>query len=751
MRRLGAIAGRETGAFFHSAMAPVALGGFLVLTGLFFTFFLLGFSELSLQQTGGGAEVALNLSERVFQPLVGDVAIFLLFLLPAVSMRVLSGEYRSGRYDLLASYPVADHVWIVGKWLSVMAVAALLIAGAGAYVGITAWLGSPEPGPPVAAGLGLLLLAGAFAAWGVLFSALFQYQLISYFLSFAFLFIMFALSNAEPFLPPAVAPILNEVAWGEHFARFTRGVVDSRDVWFFLAWTALGLSAGTAVLAGRRLAGRLRPLLWLPTLVLAVLLTLLQVLVVRHPLSLDLTSNRRYSLAPQTEQVLASLERPVRVLAFYERLDPTRRPLEVLLRSLHDRSRKIDFLIVDPIREATLVEQYGVTSPRTVVVEMGDKRTTILQPGEGALVNAIYRLATGTRPVIYHLLGHGEHRLDSEDRGGYSGYATALAEQGYLVRPLLLADRPLVPSDADVVVLSSPKLELSEAETAALLAHLERGGSLLLLLDPGTPAGIAAWVADFNLVLGDDFIVSGDSGRRSFGVDPRVVVISDTYGDHPAVAGMAGVTTLFPLTQSLSLAAAEIVGVDPKWILRTGSGSWAERDLDTIASGSPVYEPGRDRPGPVVFGVAATVDREEFFGEPAAAAGPGEGEAEEEADLAPIVRQLRAMRGGEGEGPSAPGMFGLAASSRLIVLGDSDFAANANLGLYGNRDLLLDLVGWLARENVLVALRPRPARQEPLILSVTQRRLLSWLAIGVWPLGVALVSAGVVIRHRRRH
>ena len=168
MRQLRAIVGREVGAFFHSAMAPVVLTGFLVAVGLFFTIFIYGYSDMSLaalQSARTGNYV--NVAEGIFRPLVSNTVFFLMFLVPALSMRLFAPEFRSGRFDLLASWPVRDGVWVAGKWLSgLVSVGIMLLCGA-AYIGVTWFLGSPEPGPAVAALLGETELLGSPARHSV--------------------------------------------------------------------------------------------------------------------------------------------------------------------------------------------------------------------------------------------------------------------------------------------------------------------------------------------------------------------------------------------------------------------------------------------------------------------------------------------------------------------------------------------------------------------------------------------------------
>ncbi|MFT5234255.1 MAG: ABC-2 type transport system permease protein, partial [Candidatus Krumholzibacteriia bacterium] len=254
MRQLKAIVSREVGDFFHSAMAPAVLAGFLVAVGLFFTIYILGYSEMSMSalqspRTGN----YMNLAEGIFRPLVTNTAFFLLFLMPALAMRLFSPEYSSGRYDLLASWPVADHTWVLGKWLSALFSAGVMLSCGAAYIGVVWILGSPEPGPAFTALWGELLLAGMLLGWGLLASTLFNHQMVAYFMAFIGSMFLFLVGTLQRFLPDSIGWLAGEMSSLTHFERFSRGVIDSRDVLYFILMTAIPLAIATVVVGNRRL------------------------------------------------------------------------------------------------------------------------------------------------------------------------------------------------------------------------------------------------------------------------------------------------------------------------------------------------------------------------------------------------------------------------------------------------------------------------------------------------------------------
>ena len=736
MRQTLAVARREIRAFLSSSQAPVITAGFLVLTGLFYYLFVRGYADASLATVRSGRPVFLNLHVGIFHKLYGDVVLFILFLMPAVTMRLLSSEYRSGRYDLLASWPVTARTWVVGKWLSAVAVAGLLLLGTAFYFGLTGVLGQfvdppvvPQWQPLLTSLLGLLLLAGTVAAWGVAASALVAHQAAAYFLAFATSLALFLVGQLEPYLPGWPGRVALELALGQHFLRFAGGVLDSRDVIYYLGLTAVGLAVARAALEQRRLAPGRRARPWLGVLVVLALAVFLQAVAVRRPLRADLTPSRLYSLAPQTEQILDALAEAddgapaaVRLLAFYQNLDGARQSAQALLQSFADASPHVTYELVDPDTSPDRVRAHGVTVARTVVVISEDRRRLLLEPDEGQLAGAIYRLATDTRPVAYWLLGHGEARIDLEEPGGASQLASMLLDAGHAVRPLVLTDRRFLPADADLLVWAGPKLEPAAEDLAVIDGFLRSGGAVAAFLGPNTPPAVRDWTEQYNVIQRDDVVVAPSRGGALAGVGLRTVVVTDGYGDHPTVRSLRAVTTTFPLVQTLWPVRQEMPGVEGNIILLTGEDTWSESDPAFRYSGLPSFDPPADQQGPSPFGVALTVA-------PAGTTAAGKTAAD----------------------TTAAGTTAAERRGRLVIVGSSVFVTNANIGLYGNRDLALNIAGWLVAEDDLLGIRGRRSSYQPLLLDDTTKEWLGWVAVLVWPALVGLGWFGLVLRRQWRH
>ncbi len=724
MRQLRAIVGRETGAFFKSAMAPMVLTGYLVTVGIFFTIFLYGYSDMSLtalQSPRSGNY--MNLAEGLFRPMVSNAIFFLLFLMPAITMRLFSAEFRSGRFDLIASWPVADHIWVLGKWMSAWLAAGVMILASVAYFGVVWFLGSPEIGPAVVAVLGQILFVGCLAAWGTLASSLFNHQMVAYFLAFLWFMFLFIVGALERYLSGLLGAVTHEFSLLFHFERFSRGVADSRDLLYFVLMTVIPLFAATAVVAGRRMPAKRRFAQWIPTLLVVVLAVVVYILGQTWVGAWDLTGNKRYSLAPQTLQVLDALPEnltklkadaeaaadpigdvdQVRVLAFYQRLDPAREITESLLKAFAQRSNRFQFEFMDPDTELELVRRYQITATRTVVVKVADRYATLLQPEESALVSAVYRLSTGKLARVCQLMGHGEHQISSDERSGYSSYDLLLGDQGYDVRSLNLTEAPKVPESCDVLVIAGPRLEPEPQELEAIEGHLARGGSVLAMFDPPTPSGWVDWMANWRVGLTGDVLIAVDRVGAQRGISARTIVVEEGYGDHEVVKSLQGMPSIYPLVQALTPVGEPDSVTVGAVIMQSSDQTWSESDPDTRFFGRPSYNREVDGKGPLPIG---------------------------------MVLEIKL-----GSGEIRPG--------RMVVIGNSEFINNANVKMAANRDVVLNAIGWLAREEGLIQIRGKDPLSQPVVLSQETKDILGWGSILGWPLFVGSLALAFMLIQRR--
>ncbi len=244
MKNALAIAARDLRSYFTSPIAYVVLTGFLLLGGWFFFNMLAQFNQLLMAyMTFQNPEIAdaMNLNEWVIAPLLHNLAVVLVILVPMITMRSFAEEKKSGTYELLMTSPITVGEIVSGKFLGGLVFIALLVALTAIYPLILLWYGDPEAGV-IASGLfGLFLLGAAFVAVGNFCSSLTDNQIIAAVSSLVTLLLLYIISWPAQSAGDVLGPILRYLSLTEHFNELVKGVIDSRDIVYFLSVIALAL------------------------------------------------------------------------------------------------------------------------------------------------------------------------------------------------------------------------------------------------------------------------------------------------------------------------------------------------------------------------------------------------------------------------------------------------------------------------------------------------------------------------------
>lgn len=452
----------------------------------------------------------------------------------------------------------------------------------------------------------------------------------------------------------------------------------------------------------------------LAVLLLLAIVTLVEALSYTHNRRFDLTEGSRQSLSDQSVKVLRGLAQPVKAVAFTSPDRGDRAFLENLLRLYAYHSDRFTFELVDLDRNPATARRYGVSTPNTVVIESGAKEEKVLLPTEEKLTNALLKVTREGDRVVYFLQGHGEGEINNTDRPGFSQARDAIQGANYEVKELLLLREKDVPENAAVLVVAGPKRDPLPAELTALERYVQRGGKLLVLLDPYQAPALATLLEKYGVRPGRDVIV--DRLSRVLGGDYLIPVVTQ-YESHPITKEFT-LASFFPFARTVDAASSPPQGVTVQVLARTGEGSWAETDQETLNRGQARFDAGKDRRGPVPVGAVATVEVKPPAkkGEVKAAAGSEQAEDRK---------------------------------ARIVAYGTAAFASNNYLNLSGNRDLFLNSISWLAEEEDLVSIRPREAKFTPVILTAGQGQAAFWIGVILPPAAVLLVGVGVGLRRRR--
>ncbi|MCB2191841.1 MAG: GldG family protein [Deltaproteobacteria bacterium] len=467
----------------------------------------------------------------------------------------------------------------------------------------------------------------------------------------------------------------------------------------------LGLGSGVAIIA-----------------VLALVI-FLGALGARHHVRWDFSQGAAYTLSPQTLKVLAGLKGPVKAYAFFKDTQAGRSQAAEELAKYAYASRLFTYRFVNPDQEPGLAKAMKVRNYGTVVLVGNGREEQVQLPEEQALTNALIRMGQKGKKRIYFLTGHGEPSLDGVGKEDFTSLRKALESSNYEVKSLMLITSDQVPPDAAVVIMAGPKKPMLPQEVERLSAYWDKGGSVLLLLDPDSDGGLNKWLKGKGVELGDDLVI--DQASRLAGLSPLAPLASE-YGFHDITKMMSGTVCFFPQARSVSLVTNLPQGIKGEELVKTSPASWAtdyggflawyKAQMDKIKQGQgkqvPIeLKPGKDdRKGPISLGAA-------------------------------LSKQGQAKTGKDQERP--------AGTSRLVVFGDADFANNEFLDLVGNHDLALNSISWLAADDDLVAIRAKSRKNQPLLLQPIQERLLFWIPLVVWPLILALVGVVIIIRRRR--
>jgi ABC-2 type transport system permease protein len=247
---------KELYRFFASPIFYVVGFIFLGLAGYFFYSAVAYYSLLSFQ-AGRNPFLSeqLNLTDMVLEPFFGSISIVLLLMVPLITMRLFAEEKKSGTSELLFTYPISDQGALLGKFFAGVSVLTVLLVATLPAMIILEILSSP-PWPSIIGGyLGLFLMSSAFVSFGILASSLTENQIIAAAITFGALLLLWIIGWSESLAGPTLGSVLKYLSLLTHYDNFAKGILDSRDVLFYLLFIVVSLFATLRVLESRQWRG----------------------------------------------------------------------------------------------------------------------------------------------------------------------------------------------------------------------------------------------------------------------------------------------------------------------------------------------------------------------------------------------------------------------------------------------------------------------------------------------------------------
>lgn len=234
MRNIRLLMMKELRAAFNGPTAYILLVVFLLMTGWFF------------------ASPLFIMKQATLQELAGILPILFVFLIPAMTMRAIAEELKSGTIELLATLPLKDYEIVLGKYLAILALLGIALGLTGGYPLALAFLGNVDQGHVLGVYLGIGLLGAAFSAMGLFASSLTKNQMVAFIIGFAFCFFFFLVGKMGQWLPPGIGALVDLLGIDRHLEAFVKGVIDTRDLLYFASLMTVFLSAAVAVVSSRR-------------------------------------------------------------------------------------------------------------------------------------------------------------------------------------------------------------------------------------------------------------------------------------------------------------------------------------------------------------------------------------------------------------------------------------------------------------------------------------------------------------------
>ncbi|MEK6593903.1 MAG: GldG family protein [Pseudomonadota bacterium] len=433
------------------------------------------------------------------------------------------------------------------------------------------------------------------------------------------------------------------------------------------------------------------------TLVLLVMLAALLAYVAHdYRKEWDITRSTRHTLSQASLEVLRQLDGPLTITIYAVAQDGRgqnlHKSLQEFVRPYQRAKPDIALAFVDPREQPKAATAAGVRAPVEMVIEYRQRSERLTTFNEQAFTNLLMRLARGAERLVLWLDGHGERRLDGAANHDLGEFGRQLRQKGFQLNSMNLAVAQDVPSNAALLLIASPQADLLAAEVQKIERHLKAGGNLLWLIDPEPLRGLQPVAELLGLVLTPGVVV--DPTAAQYRAAPTIAIGSASgYARHPITSAFQ-LNTVFPLARQIGAAESDEWRVTP--LIDVAQRGWVEvGKLD----GKAVFDKARDFPGPV--NIASAFER-------------SVGDRQQ----------------------------------RVVVVGTGHFLSNTFLGNGGNLDLGINIINWLAGDDSLIAVQPRPAADSALDIDQTTLYLIAFAFLLALPLVFAL--CGTVIWWRRR-
>lgn len=433
----------------------------------------------------------------------------------------------------------------------------------------------------------------------------------------------------------------------------------------------------------------------------------------------DFTKNQLHTLSDQSVKIVKGLSQEIRMKAF---INPTQMQdfKTIFEKYTYYNKEKLKPEYIDVDKEPFEVQRNNIKQAGTIIFESDTRSARVenlMGPDdtklEEKLTNAIIQVAKGDKKKVYFLTGHGERMITDNGKEGYSELKEAMEGGRYSTDTLNLFEKAEVPADAAMLVIAGPKSDFLEPELKAIGTYLSKAGKLLLLMEPVSPSNLKPFLATYGIDWKPKkAVLETNALQQLAGGNPLTPIVAQYDGGHE-ITRETKQMSIYPVATPI-----EKSGSTPEGLKATSLFSTSARSLEVSVIGEKVkVEEKTDRHGPLSMAVAV----EGTLGKkPEKKEEPKEGEKTASTDM------------------------------RMIVVGDSDFATNSARKFGVNSDLVLNMISWLAHDEDMISIRPKPTDASDLEITEERIRVINLASVVGAPLSMFIAGIAIWASRRRK-
>ena len=427
------------------------------------------------------------------------------------------------------------------------------------------------------------------------------------------------------------------------------------------------------------------------TLALVGLLSSLATLSYYFTGQIDITRNASNTLSETSQKVVATLPDNIQITAYIKKDTGLRRQIEQLIDRYRAYKADISLTFIDPASIPEKTRELNIGSEGVILVEYQGRVERLILIDEAALTNALLQLVNANERWVSFLSGHGERAATGIANFDLGTLGKTLDQRKIKAQSLNLATVQAIPDNSSLLVISAPAVPLMNGELTLIKQYIDKGGNLLLLIDPNN-SQLTPLLDYLGIRVLAGTLVDGQS--KLYGIDDPSFVLASEYSKHPITKGFQTIT-VYPTVSALEVEPTS--PFESIALLSSAKQSWTET---SPVSGKIRFDAGGvEKAGPLNFAYALTRD---------------------------INKDTQ---------------------QRIVVVGDGDFLSNTYLGNVGNLDMGLRIINWLIHDDNFIDIPAKTTPDASLQLSNTAQAVIGFGFLIMLP--VLLLATGFWVWRRR--